>query len=215
MQTFYFAAVVTFFFFFSFFPRLFSAVAKWMSTIAPHMMWPQCKFRIQVWNVLRAAHCKYRTQKSTKKSPSAHHCINLSGYIFATMHISTIGKIVKQQYFLHVSSQYGELRPTNGWDWFGSLGHPSKFQRVWRLGFVTTPTSYNGSQPNFAWSLAVSWADTLYIHFWGSCLLAEFFQVQNSLSVQVMRSDPIFAALLHGTRVVGVNQTLWRGILTR
>jgi len=29
-------------------------------------------------------------------------------------HISTIGKIVKQQYLLHVSSQYGELRPTNG-----------------------------------------------------------------------------------------------------
>jgi len=25
-------------------------------------------------------------------------------------------KLVKQQYLLHMSSQYGELRPTSGWD---------------------------------------------------------------------------------------------------
>ena len=30
------------------------------------------------------------------------------------------------------------------------MGHPSKLQRVSRLGFVTAPTSLNGSQPNFA-----------------------------------------------------------------
>jgi len=39
----YFAAVVSFFFFLllsSFFPRIFSAVGDWMSTILPHMMWP-------------------------------------------------------------------------------------------------------------------------------------------------------------------------------
>ena len=43
-------------------------------------------------------------------------------------HVSTIGKkLVKQQYVLHVSPQYGELRPTSGWDRFTSLGHPSKF----------------------------------------------------------------------------------------
>jgi len=29
--------------------------------------------------------------------------------------------------------QYGELRPTNGWDRFGSLVHSSKFQRVSRF----------------------------------------------------------------------------------
>ena len=40
-------------------------------------------------------------------------------------HVSTIGKkFVKQQYLLHMSSQYGELRPTSGWDRFVSLGHP-------------------------------------------------------------------------------------------
>jgi len=40
-------------------------------------------------------------------------------------HISTIGKTVKQQCLPHMSSQYGELRPTSGWDSFVSLGHPS------------------------------------------------------------------------------------------
>jgi len=29
-----------------------------------------------------------------------------------------------------MSSQYGQLRPTNGWEWLVSLGYPSKFQRV-------------------------------------------------------------------------------------
>jgi len=45
-------------------------------------------------------------------------------------------KPVEQQYLLHMSSQYRELRPTNGWDRLASLGHPSKFQRVSGLGFV-------------------------------------------------------------------------------
>jgi len=48
-----------------------------------------------------------------------------------------------------------------------SLRHPSKFQRVSRLGFVTAATSLNGGQPNFARCLAVSWTGTLYIHFPG------------------------------------------------
>ena len=43
-------------------------------------------------------------------------------------HVSTIGKkLVKQQYLLHMSPQYGELWPANGWDQFRSFGHPSKF----------------------------------------------------------------------------------------
>jgi len=53
---------------------------------------------------------------------------------------------------------------------FVSLGHPSQFQRVSRLGSVTTATSLNGSQPNFARCLAVSWVFTLYIHFRGLLL---------------------------------------------
>jgi len=55
-------------------------------------------------------------------------------------------------------------------------------------------------------SWTVQWA---YVNLRGSCSLTEFNQVQTSLSVQLFRS-PIFAALLHGTRVVGVSQTLRR-----
>jgi len=124
-------------------------------------------------------------------------------------HISTIGKkTFKQQSLLHMSSQYGELRPTNGWDLLASLGHPSKSQPVSRLGFVTAPMSLNGGQENFAGCLAVSWAGTLHIHFGGCCPLTEFCRLQNSLCVQVLHS-PILAALLHGTRVAAVSQTLW------
>jgi len=39
---------------------------------------------MQVCNVLLAARCKYRTQKSRQKSPFGHHPTTLSGYIFAT-----------------------------------------------------------------------------------------------------------------------------------
>ena len=93
---------------------------------------------MQVWNVLHAARWKYRTQKWCKKSPSAHHHTILSGYIFAIKAcIDNRKKLVKQQYLPHISLQYSELRPTSGWDRFVSLGHPSKFQRVSRLGSVT------------------------------------------------------------------------------
>ena len=87
-----------------------------------------------------------------------------------------------------------------------SLRHPANFNgfRVW--------ASLNGRRPNFARCLAVSCADTLYIHFRGLFTVKDFYQVQNSLYVQILRS-PILAALLHGTRVVEVSQTLRRGRL--
>jgi len=50
----------------------------------------------------------------------------------------------------------------------------------------------------------------LYI-FGSSCPLTELYQVQNALCVQVLRS-PILAALLHGTRIVGLNQALRRSV---
>jgi len=109
-----------------------------------------------------------------------------------------------------MSPQYGKLRPTNGWDLFGSLGHPSKFQPVSRLDFVTATTSLNGGQQNLAGCLAVSWAGTLSTHFWRLLPLTEFCQLQNSLCAQVLRY-PILAALLHDTRAAAVSQTLWRG----
>jgi len=48
---------------------------------------------------------------------------------------------------------------------------------------------------------------TIYT-FWGSSPITEFCHVQNSRCVQVLRS-PILAALMHGTRAVGVSESLW------
>jgi len=74
---------------------------------------------MQVWNVLHAARWKCRTHKIARNSPSGHRRTNLTGYIFATKaRINNQQKIVKQQYLPHMSSQYGELRPTSGWDQF-------------------------------------------------------------------------------------------------
>jgi len=58
--------------------------------------------------------------------------------------------------------QYCERQPTSSLDLMAGVGYPSKFQRVWRLGFVTAPASLNGGQQNFARCLAVSWAGTSY-----------------------------------------------------
>jgi len=88
-------------------------------------------------------------------------------------------------------------------------GNPSKFERVSRLDFVTAATSLNGSQPNFAQCLAISWAGTLCIHFRGflprnEILPGATFTLCPNLAVHIL------AALLHGTLVLGVRQTLQR-----
>ena len=46
-------------------------------------------------------------------------------------------KLVKQQYLLHMSPQYVELRPTIVTEIVSLVWAPSKFQRVSRLGCVT------------------------------------------------------------------------------
>ena len=105
---------------------------------------------MQVWNERHVARRKCRTQKGCQKSPSGHHRTTLSGYIFATKaRIDNRKKIVKRQYVLQTSPQYGEHRPTNGWDRLAGLGHPIIFQWVSRLGTVTARQSSSGRQPNF------------------------------------------------------------------
>ena len=89
--------------------------------------------------------------KNRQKFAIRHHRTTLSGYIFTTKaYIDTRKKFVKQQYLPHMSLQYGELRATSGWDRSGSLCHPCKFQRVWRLGSVNARHYSSGRQPNFA-----------------------------------------------------------------
>ena len=86
------------------------------------------EFRMHVWNVLLAARCKYRTQKVAKNRHLGTMTQLRRTVSSQLMHVSTIGKKhVKQQYLLHMFLQYGELRPSSGWDPFVSLGTPANF----------------------------------------------------------------------------------------
>jgi len=93
--------------------------------------------------------------QDAKKSPKiaiwaqSHNCIGLYLRNEGTYRQSE-KKLVKQQYVLHMSSQYGELRPASGWDRFTSLGHPCKFQWVSRLGSVTARQSSSECHRKFA-----------------------------------------------------------------
>ena len=117
--------------------------------------------------------CTWLHEKNrTQKSPIIRHLRTVAQLCQAVSsqlrHVSTIEKkLIKHQYLPHMSSQYGKLRPISGSHRFTSLGYPSKFQRVSRVGFLTVLMSLNGCQPNFARCLAVSWAGTLCICFWG------------------------------------------------
>ena len=105
--------------------------------------------RMHVWNVLHAA----RWNTGRRKSPSAHHCTTSSGcYVFANKACIDNRKkiLLSSNMSSHMSSQYGELRPTKGWDALACLGHtaPVQISTGFASGVVTTPTSLNGGQPN-------------------------------------------------------------------
>jgi len=103
--------------FFFFFPRLISAAADWMSAILPHMVWPCLSANLRC----RSETCCTRLTENTgrKKVAKNRHLGTIAQLCRAVSsqlrHVSTIGnKLVKQQYVLHMSPQYGELRPTSG-----------------------------------------------------------------------------------------------------
>jgi len=148
-----FLPVVSSFFCLSFFPRLISAIADWMSTMLLHMVWSSCKFRMQVWNVLHAARWEYMTQKIAKNSQSGPHRTNLSGYIFATK-----ARIENRKKNL-LSSNTSCICPY-------SMANFGQLAAEIGSGGWGTPASFNGFR--------------------------------------------VLAALLHGTLVVGVSQTLRR-----
>jgi len=90
-----------------------------------------------------------------KNNAKNHHLSTIAQFCRAISSqlrdVSTTGKkIVKQQYLLQMSLQYGELRPTKGCDPLAGLGHPIIFQWVSHLGSVTARQSSSGRQPNFA-----------------------------------------------------------------
>jgi len=143
-----------------------------------------------------------------KKSPKIGHLDTIAQLCRAVSsqlrHVSTIGKkIVKQQYLLHMCPQYGKLWPNNGWDWFTSLGQPSKLQRVSRLAFVLRHFSDVAHQrPTKLCTMfgcLLRW-HTIYT-FSGALARTEF-----CLYIQVLRST-----ILYGTAAAGISQTVQRG----
>jgi len=151
--------------------------------------------------------CTQLTENTVhKKLPKVQHLGTIAQLFCAASsqlrHVLTIEKnLLKSNISFHKSPKCDELRPTNGWDRFGGLGHPANFN--W---FVTAATSLTGGQPNLARCLAVFWAATLYIYIYIRELLPPWriCQVQSSLYIQVLRS--ILAALLHGTPATGVTR---------
>jgi len=144
-------------------------ICMWSSWCHCHLI-ISCSSKIQsgqnvfpIWCRLTQVVLEKRPLKLCKKSPPYAHChTTLLGYIFATKScIDNQKKLVKQQYqyLLHMCSQYGELRPTNGWNRLASLRHPSKFKQ---FRILAAPTLLSRGQQTFAWCLAVSWAGTLY-----------------------------------------------------
>jgi len=133
--------------------------------ILPHMAW-QCKSETFCTRLAE----KYRTQNRQKNYYHLRIIAQLCRAIYSQLrHILTIGKkLVKQQYpdvLTFNVVNFGPLTAEIGPVVCCSI--PSKLQRVSCLGSVTAATSLSGSQPNFAWCLAVSWAGTLHIHFRG------------------------------------------------
>jgi len=142
---------------------------------------------------------KIQDAKIAPNSP-AHIRTNLSGYVFtAKACIDNWNKLAKQQYLLHMCSQYGERQPTNGWDRFVSYGHPS----------ILASLLHRRRSKEVNQTLHDLWPSSGLVHYRELLPLTELSQAQNSLGVQILRS-PILAALLHGTRAVGVSQTLRR-----
>jgi len=99
---------------FSFFPHLISAVAEWMSTILRHIRWSYANL------ACRSETCCTRLAGNAgpKNSPKNHHLDTITQLCRAISsqlrHISTMGKKLVRQQYLHMSLQYGELRPTSG-----------------------------------------------------------------------------------------------------
>ena len=150
-------------------------------------------------------------QKIAKNCPSAHHNSTLLGYIFATRHVSTIWK--KNLLNSNISPtcphnmvNFGLLAAE-----IGSLvwGPPANLNQFRVLAFLLQrrcSTEASRTLHNVWPSPKLVYCTCICI-FVGSCPIMKFCQVQNSLSSK--SCSPMLAPLLHGSRVVGVSQTLW------
>ena len=106
---------------------------------------------MQVWNLLHAARCKYRTQRSRQKSPPEHHRTTSTGYIFASD--ARIDNRKK-----NLGSNISSRCPHNMVN-FGPLaaeilslvwGTPGNFNGFRFLAALLHAACISGRQPNFA-----------------------------------------------------------------
>jgi len=148
MRTLYFCPVVSSSFFF---PRLISAVANWMSTVLPHMVWPYSAnlgCRSETCYTPLAENTGHKNRQKFAICALSH---NIDGFIFATRPKARIDNRKKNLLKSNVS-------PTCSYNYFGPLAAEIA-SVVWG-----TPANFNGFR--------------------------------------------VLAALLQGTLVVGVSQTL-------
>jgi len=142
--------------------------------------------------VLQAAGCKYRTQKIAKNrhvGTIAQICRPVSSQL---RHVSTIGQNVLNSNISSTSRNImnnGPIAAEIDWRVWDSPANFNGFRVLASLLQRRHSTEANQT----ARCLAISWART---HFGGSCPLREFFQLQSSHCVHVLRSR-ILAALLH------------------
>ena len=190
---------------FFFFPRLISAVTDWMSTILPHTVWSEnleCRSEMCCTRLAGNTGCK-NDAKNRHLRTIAQLCRAVSSQHLC---IDNRKKASKQQYVLHMSSQYGELPAEIGSGVWGTSTNFNGFR-------VLASLLHRRRSPKANQTLHDVWPSPGLLHymyiFGSSCPLTEFYQVQNALCVQVLRS-PILAALLHSTRIVGLSQALRR-----
>jgi len=83
-------------------------------------------------------------------------------------------KLVKQQYLLHMSPQYGKLRPTNGWDCWPVWGTPANFNWFRPLALLL----HQRRSTEVKKTLQDVWPSPGLVHYIhilrGSCRLTEF-----------------------------------------
>jgi len=101
--------------------------------------------------------------------------------------------------------QYGELRPTNGWDRFGNreYGAPQQIPTGFAswLRYCSNVAYRRPTKLCTMFGRLLGWY-IIYTFFGAVAPLMEFCRVQSSLCVQILHS-PILAALLHGTPAAG------------
>ena len=117
------------FFLLSFFPRVISAVADWMSTMLLYK-WCGPSANLECRSVICCTRLAGNAEPKiiAKNSPSWHHRTTMSGHIFATKAIRK--KLLNSNIYSTCSDNMVNFGPLTAEIGSGVWGHPYKFQRV-------------------------------------------------------------------------------------